>query len=203
MCMHPQVRQDDHGRAGADELLVRRGAPADGAGAISHELPRDPIYLPLTSHGLRLTAQVQGLGPRFKIKLSLQNTGSKHVADLSVALNYNALLYRLKSSVFAVPLLIPGLTHRIDAELECIDENGASDVVRHTSPEAHAHAHAQAPTSDPNPCSSRSPPLVTLVRPSHLAQVRVFVCSAKSLVPVLSAVVNMPASEMLLSSTVS
>jgi hypothetical protein len=55
-----------------------------------------------------------------------------------------------------VPLLVPGIAHRIDAELECIDENGAADVVR------------------------------------------VFVCSAKSLIPVLSAVVNMPASELLL-----
>ena len=26
---------------------------------------------------MRLTAQVQGLGPRFKLKLNLQNTGSK------------------------------------------------------------------------------------------------------------------------------
>lgn len=100
---------------------------------------------------------MQGLGPRFKIKLSLQNTGSKHVADLSVAINYNALLYRLKTALFSVPLLVPGLAHRLDADLECIDENGASDTVR------------------------------------------VFVCSAKSRVPVLSAVVNMPASEMLLS----
>jgi Bardet-Biedl syndrome 1 protein len=67
---------------------------------------------------LRLTAQVQGLGPRFKNKLSLQNTGGKHVQDLSVALSYNPLLYRLKTPMFAVPLLVPGITHRIDAELE-------------------------------------------------------------------------------------
>lgn len=105
---------------------------------------------------LRLTAQVQGLGPRFKIKLTLQNTGTKHVADLSVVINYNALLYKVKSSVFRVPILIPGVGYRVDVELECIDENGASDTVR------------------------------------------VFVCSAKSRVPVLSAVVNMPASELML-----
>jgi len=119
----------------------------DGQGPMSYS----------SGSALRLTAQVQGLGPRFKIKLSLQNTGSKHVADLSVAINYNALLYRLKTALFSVPLLVPGLAHRLDADLECIDENGASDTVR------------------------------------------VFVCSAKSRVPVLSAVVNMPASEMLLS----
>lgn len=79
---------------------------------------------------LRLTAQVQGLGPRFKIKLSLQNTGSKPVIDHAVCLNYNSLLYRVKAAVFNLPVLIPGLTHRLDAELECIDENGSADVVR-------------------------------------------------------------------------
>jgi len=110
---------------------------------------------------LRLTAQVQGLGPRFKIKLSLQNTGSKGVSDLAVALNYNSLLYKLKHAVVDVPLLVPGLVHRLDAELECIVEDGAADVVR------------------------------------------VYVCQNKSLVPILSAIVNMPQSEMLLATSAS
>ena len=118
----------------------------DGQGPMSYS----------SGSALRLTAQVQGLGPRFKIKLSLQNTGSKAVSDLSVALNYNALLYKLKGAVFDVPLLVPGLVHRIDAELECVDENGAADVVR------------------------------------------VYVCPVNSVVPILSAFVNMPASEMLM-----
>ena len=110
---------------------------------------------------LRLTAQVQGLGPKFKIKLSLQNTGSKAVSELEVALNYNALLYRVRAAIFDVPLLIPGLVHRLDAELECVDENGTADVVR------------------------------------------VYVCPKNSLVPILSAIVNMPQSEMLLATSVS
>ena len=118
----------------------------DGQGPMSYS----------SGSALRLTAQVQGLGPKFKIKLSLQNTGSKAADALSVALNYNPLLYRVKTAVFEVPLLVPGLIHRIDAELECVDENGTADVVR------------------------------------------VFVCPQKSVVPLLSAIVNMPTSEMLL-----
>jgi Bardet-Biedl syndrome 1 protein len=118
----------------------------DGQGPLSYS----------SGAALRLTAQVQGLGPRFKIKLSLQNTGSKHVQDLSVVVNYNALIYKVKGGVFTVPVLVPGVAHRVDAELDCIDENGASDTVR------------------------------------------VYVCSIKSRVPVLTATVNMPASQILL-----
>ena len=105
---------------------------------------------------LRLTAQVQGLGPRFKLKLNLQNTGSKAVCDMVVTFAYNAMLYRLKSSLVRVPLLVPGLLYRLDAELECIDETGGADAIR------------------------------------------IFVCSTKSVLPVLSAVVNMPVSETML-----
>ena len=118
----------------------------DGQGPMSYS----------SGSALRLTAQVQGLGPRFKIKLSLMNTGSKAVSELSVALNYNALNYRVKAAVFDVPLLVPGLVHRLDAELECIDENGGADAIR------------------------------------------VIVCNPKSVLPVLSAVVNMPISEQLI-----
>ena len=107
---------------------------------------------------LRLTAQVQGLGPRFKLKLNLQNTGSKAVCDMVVTFSYNAMLYRLKQSLVRVPLLVPGLLYRLDAELDCIDEQGGADSIR------------------------------------------VFVCTTKSVLPVLSAVVNMPVSETLLQS---
>ena len=105
---------------------------------------------------LRLTAQVQGLGPRFKLKLNLQNTGTKAVCDMAVTFAYNAMLYRLKSSVVHVPLLVPGLLYCLNAELDCIDVAGGADAIR------------------------------------------VFVCSTKSVLPVLSAVVNMPVSEVLL-----
>ena len=112
---------------------------------------------------------------------------------MAVTFAYNAMLYRLKSSLMRVPLdpipnpyatpnpkpdqdsnpnpnpnpnpspspkqvplLIPGLLYRLDAELECIDETGGADAIR------------------------------------------IFVCSTKSVLPVLSAVVNMPVSETML-----
>ena len=54
-----------------------------------------------------------------------------------------------------VPVLLPGLLYQFEAEVQCIDHNGAADSIH------------------------------------------VFICSANSSVPVLSAVVKMPLSELL------
>eukprot|EP00967_Tisochrysis_lutea_P015804 scaffold17808_cov33-Tisochrysis_lutea.AAC.5 len=60
------------------------------------------------------------------------------------------------SSALQLPVLVPGVTLRVDGELECINEAGGAD------------------------------------------QIRVVLCSDKSALPVLSAIVNMPLSEALL-----
>ena len=119
---------------------------SDGQGPMSYS----------AGSSLRMTAQVQGLGPKFKLKLNVQNTGGKSVTHLAVTFNFNAMLYKLKQPLYHVPLLLPGVPYKIDAELECIDENGGADAIR------------------------------------------VIVCNPKSVLPVLSAVVNMPISEQLI-----
>ncbi len=48
-----------------------------------------------------------GLGPKFIIKLHLQNGGAKPVSDLTITFSYNSELYNLPSPVFSVPLLLP------------------------------------------------------------------------------------------------
>ncbi|KAL3917116.1 MAG: hypothetical protein SGPRY_006535, partial [Prymnesium sp.] len=48
--------------------------------------------------------------------LELQNNGSKLISEMSVVLTYNAMLYRLKKSIIAVPVLLPGLSYRADAD---------------------------------------------------------------------------------------
>ncbi|KAK3236983.1 hypothetical protein CYMTET_52909, partial [Cymbomonas tetramitiformis] len=103
---------------------------------------------------LRLNAQVQGLGPMFKIKLSLQNTGGKPIFNLPMMLA-TSKIYHISPSQLNIPLLIPGLMYQYEANVQCMDENGSADSVR------------------------------------------VFVCANGSCVPVLSAVVKMPMSELM------
>lgn len=115
----------------------------DGQGPISYT----------SGSSLRLNAQVQGLGPLFKIRMNLQNTGAKPITNVPIMISA-APIYALDRCQLHVPVLIPGMTHVSEVNVRCIDENGGADVVK------------------------------------------VFVCSATSTVPILSAVVKMPLSEM-------
>jgi len=116
----------------------------DGQGPISYT----------AGSSLRLNAQVQGLGPHFKIKLNLQNTGSKPIFGLPMMLT-SSPVYKISTAQIHIPILLPGLNYLFEAEVQCMDANGAADSIR------------------------------------------VFVFSPSSVVPVLSAIVKMPLSEIL------
>lgn len=102
---------------------------------------------------LRLNATVQGLGPRFKIKLGIQNTGNRPIFNVPLTFSYNQQLYKLSKHIVNVPLLIPGVHYKHEVTAVCLEE-GVSDAIR------------------------------------------VFVLSAKSAVPVITATVNMPLAEI-------
>ncbi len=69
----------------------------DGQGPVSYN----------AGASLRLNAQVQGIGPLFRLKLNLQNAGSKTVSEVPIALHYDHSLYRIKQSVLLIPLVVP------------------------------------------------------------------------------------------------
>ena len=56
---------------------------------------------------IRLKAQVQGIGPFFKITLNLQNASTQSVYDVPVAFHFDHELYRMKQSLLHIPALLP------------------------------------------------------------------------------------------------
>jgi len=84
----------------------------DGRGQISYTV----------GSALRLTAHVQGLGPLFKIKLNIQNTGTKALSGLPIVFAYNRELYSMKQACIIVPLLVPTLIYNYEVPVECVDE---------------------------------------------------------------------------------
>mmetsp|Transcript_47681 Transcript_47681/g.152835 ORF Transcript_47681/g.152835 Transcript_47681/m.152835 type:complete len:596 (+) Transcript_47681:319-2106(+) len=93
---------------------------SDGQGPISYS----------SGSSLRLNAQVQGLGPLFKIKMNVQNTGSKPIAGVPIMVSYNQELYTASRSQIVIPVLVPGLMYVSEVDVHCLDPNGAADVVR-------------------------------------------------------------------------
>ncbi|KAG7396657.1 Bardet-Biedl syndrome 1 protein [Phytophthora boehmeriae] len=91
----------------------------DGQGPVSYS----------TGAAIRLNAQVQGIGPFFRIKLNIQNAGTKAVTDISVALHYDHELYRVPKSLLLIPLVIPNVQYIYAVDVESVSEVGAADNV--------------------------------------------------------------------------
>uniref|UniRef100_A0A7S1IQI7 Bardet-Biedl syndrome 1 N-terminal domain-containing protein n=1 Tax=Eutreptiella gymnastica TaxID=73025 RepID=A0A7S1IQI7_9EUGL len=119
----------------------------DGQGPLSYT----------SGSSLRLTAHVQGLGPLFKIKLNIQNTGTKSLTAIPIVFTFNQSIYRMPNPTLLLPLLVPSLVYNYEVDVECIDEAAGADVIR------------------------------------------VYVCNPNSAIPIITALVNMPLADFLLS----
>lgn len=112
---------------------------------------------PLSSAGeaaLKVDAKVQGLGPVFRVVLTLKNMGEEPEEGLAFTIIYNTEIYKLSASAGMVPLLLPGVPYEAEVTAECIDPTGAADALRIT------------------------------------------VCELDSVLPVMTAIVNMPPCEI-------
>ncbi|KAG8563635.1 hypothetical protein GDO81_016157 [Engystomops pustulosus] len=80
---------------------------------------------------LTLNAAVQGIGPRFKLILNLQNTSvNRPSMQLLISFLYDEQLYRLRPAFFKVPLLVPGLNYPIETFVDCCTDKGISDIIK-------------------------------------------------------------------------
>ncbi|XP_075693478.1 BBSome complex member BBS1 isoform X2 [Rhinoderma darwinii] len=80
---------------------------------------------------LTLNAAVQGIGPRFKLILNLQNTSvNRPSMQLLISFLYDEQLYQLTPAFFKVPLLVPGLNYPIETFVDCCTDKGISDIIK-------------------------------------------------------------------------
>jgi hypothetical protein len=85
----------------------------------------------VTSSGtLRLSAQVAGLGPDFKLLLSMHNTGTTTLVDIPVTLGYSSDLYAVSQPLTFLPIFIPGVMYSWSVNVRCIDPNGAAAPIK-------------------------------------------------------------------------
>lgn len=83
------------------------------------------------SEPLKMSAQVLGLGPTFRIHITLENMSvSSPVKDLAITFHCDDKFYIIEKPFIQVPMLVPGLTYKFESVAECIAEVGVSDQVR-------------------------------------------------------------------------
>ncbi len=94
---------------------------------------------------LRLSVQVAGIGPIFKLKLHLENTGKRSVTDFVITFNYNHILYKILNPViqvgtvmniflrlksYQIPILIPNMVYQCEAVISVLKDAAGADNIR-------------------------------------------------------------------------
>ncbi|KAL0480842.1 BBS1 [Acrasis kona] len=84
----------------------------------------------MTGGSIRLNATVSGLGPLFKIRMTITNTGQKAITRIPVVFIYNQQIYLMKQSIIEIPALIPQVQYKMGYDVLQIDETAGSDSIR-------------------------------------------------------------------------
>lgn len=80
---------------------------------------------------LRLNAQVQGIGPKFKILLKVQNISqSNSCSNLFITFQYDSNLYKMLQPYLKLPMLVPGLEYPFSAYAMAISDQLISDNIK-------------------------------------------------------------------------
>ncbi|XP_074595075.1 Bardet-Biedl syndrome 1 [Brevipalpus obovatus] len=112
---------------------------------------------PMTSNTmdpLKLSAQVHGLGPIFRLVLEVQNTSlDQPSTNLSLVFSCDTKIYRISRNCIPVPYLAPGLIYTFANKVESVNELNIADIIK------------------------------------------VYVLQEKVITPLITAIINMPASE--------
>jgi Bardet-Biedl syndrome 1 protein len=86
---------------------------------------------------ITLSAQVQGIGPVFKMTVILHNTSlSKSLIDHYLVLKCDESLYTITNKYIKLPLIVPGLSYLFSTLVECLNDLGRTDSI-----EVHVHRH--------------------------------------------------------------
>lgn len=86
------------------------------------------------SADVRVHAQVQGLGPLFVLRVSLQNAGSQPITGSRLLLTFDPEMYAMgqgegSQQSIPVPILLPGPKYLVEAEVMNIDAQGRAGQV--------------------------------------------------------------------------
>ncbi|KAI6659932.1 Bardet-Biedl syndrome 1 protein-like [Oopsacas minuta] len=84
----------------------------------------------VTTENIKLSAQVQGLGPGFKLSVSVQNASNIAVTGLLITFIYNPTIYGMTINAIPIPFLVPSINYTYEATVECLSDTGVTEAIR-------------------------------------------------------------------------
>lgn len=81
------------------------------------------------NQSVRINAKLSGFGPRFRIVVDVQNTGTRSMLQTPIVANFNQDIYKIAKALQILPVMIPGLLYHVVMDVENIDENGGADDI--------------------------------------------------------------------------
>ncbi|KAH7824299.1 putative bardet-Biedl syndrome 1 family protein [Monocercomonoides exilis] len=84
----------------------------------------------LISNFVQVSAQIQGLGPKFNVVLVLSCVAKVALVDLFMTLQANEEITKITQPVRMLPTLLPGSTTTVVVSVQCIDPSGAADTMK-------------------------------------------------------------------------
>ena len=80
---------------------------------------------------IKMSAQVLGLGPVFRLIIGLCNTSPGTPSrNLMITFYCDDKLYTISKNVIRVPMLVPGLEYNFETLVECVSDLGIADQIR-------------------------------------------------------------------------
>ena len=84
-----------------------------------------------TSEILKLSAQVHGLGPVFRLVLEIVNNSlDKSITGLFLTFYYDVNVYDVESNYIPVPYLARGYTYSFHTKVHCISKMNVTDSIK-------------------------------------------------------------------------
>ena len=80
----------------------------------------------LISNFIQISAQVQGLGPKFNVVLIMSCVAKQILYDIYMTLNFNRSVLKVVNPMRQLPAMLPGATLVEVVPVECIDPSGAA-----------------------------------------------------------------------------
>ena len=90
----------------------------------------NPIVTTQKNEMLKLSAEVQGFGPIFRLIIYLQSVSAQPIINFYVGFLFNTALYEVEKSYIPVGMLVPGIQYPFQTKIQCLSDKGLSDDIK-------------------------------------------------------------------------